>query len=33
MWMEHPDIAQEFEKKTVNMKKLPEHVEKKKDKK
>ena len=30
MWMEHPEIAREFEEKTVNIKKLPEHVQKKK---
>jgi hypothetical protein len=33
MYANHPDLAREFAEKTVNMKKLPEHVEKKKKEK
>ena len=32
MFVHHPELAKEFAEKTVNMKKLPEHVEKKKKK-
>ena len=29
MWKNHPKLAREFEKKTLNIKKLPEHSGKK----
>lgn len=29
MWVHHPEIAREFEKKTVDLAKLPERVKKK----
>lgn len=32
MFVHHPELAKEFAEKTVNMKKLPKHVEKKKKK-
>jgi len=28
MWVHHPEIAREFEKKTLSIKNLPEHVKK-----
>lgn len=32
MWVHHPEIAKEFEEKTKNLAKLPEHVKNKKTK-
>ena len=29
MWVHHPEIAKEFEKKTLSVKSLPEHKRKK----
>ena len=33
MWVHHPEIAKEFEKKTLSIKALPEHIKKKKENK